>query len=173
MPAVRSAGINPAARPDLASLTGSRAVLSRMAHHRRRTDWQSVLLGRTDCKSVLRSVRIPFVNRSKRRKLKFKRAASSPRTAVRGLGGCEQLRYQSLPRTPPSSGTHAIHHVVTAVDGVTVRTPPSPSPASMAGWVDTATSQRHLLAAGVTWKGKPLGGTVRPELKSMPWLPLM
>src|SRR5205814_12091 len=40
----------------------TRAILSRMEHHRRRTDLQSVLFGRTDCKSVLRSVRIPFVN---------------------------------------------------------------------------------------------------------------
>ena len=37
----------------------------------------------------------------------------------------------------------------------------------MTGWVDTGTSQRHWLAAGITWKGMPLGGTVRPELKEL------
>ena len=39
-----------------------RAVPGRLAHVWGRTDLQSVLLGRTDCKSVLRPVRTAFVN---------------------------------------------------------------------------------------------------------------
>src|SRR5260370_33180083 len=78
------------------------------------------------------------------------------------------FRYQSSPRTPPSLGTQACHHALTETDGATLRTLPSPSPASMTGWADTGTSQIHWPGAGVTWKGTPLGVTVRPELKSMP-----
>src|SRR4051812_3314484 len=83
-------------------------------------------------------------------------------------GLLEMIAYQSLPRTAPSLGLQACHHVNTEMLAETVRTLPSPRLATIVSWGDCVTKKLHAPVGGFTWNGMPLGGTAWPELKSAP-----